>query len=77
MKELQKGIKTPSSILLYAGTTKDGTTEIMGLFDGKKVFDYPQPVKLLRRLIRYGVPDGGIVMDFFSGSATTAHAHAI
>ena len=60
-----------------AGTTKDGTAEIMGLFDGKKVFDYPQPVKLLRRLIRYGVPDGGIVMDFFSGSATTAHAHAI
>lgn len=49
----------------------------MGLFDRKKVFDYPQPVKLLRRLIRYGVPDGGIVMDFFSGSATTAHAHAI
>lgn len=46
----------------------------MGLFDGEKVFDYPKPVKLLRRLIRYGAPDGGIVMDFFSGSATTAHA---
>ena len=66
--------KTPSSILLDAGTTKDGTTEIMGLFDGEKIFDYPKPVKLIRRLIRYGASDGGIVMDFFSGSATTAHA---
>ena len=66
--------KTPSSILDDAGTTKDGTTEIMGLFEGEKVFDYPKPVELIRRLIRYGAPDGGIVMDFFSGSATTAHA---
>lgn len=66
--------KTPSSILLDAGTTKDGTTEIMGLFDGEKIFDYPKPVKFIKRLIQYGAPDGGIVMDFFSGSATTAHA---
>ena len=74
-ERLAKGDKkTPSSIQLDAGTTKDGTTEIMGLFDGEKVFDYPKPVKLVRRLIRYGAPDGGIVMDFFSGSATTAHA---
>ena len=34
--------KTPSSILLDAGTTKDGTTEVMALFDGLKVFDYPE-----------------------------------
>ena len=66
--------KTPSSILLDAGTTKDGTTEIMGLFDGEKVFDYPKPVKLIKRLIQYGAPNGGLVLDFFSGSATTAHA---
>ena len=66
--------KTPSSILLDAGTTKDGTTEIMRLFGGEKVFDYPKPVDLIKRLIRYGAPFGGIVMDFFSGSATTAQA---
>lgn len=66
--------KTPSSILLDAGTTKDGTTEIMRLFNGEKVFDYPKPVELIKRLIRYGAPFGGIVMDFFSGSATTAQA---
>ena len=74
-ERLEKGDKkTPSSILLDAGTTKDGTTEIMRLFEGEKVFDYPKPVELIKRLIRYGAPNGGIVMDFFSGSATTAQA---
>ena len=66
--------KTPSSIILDAGTTKDGTTEIMGLFEGEKVFDYPKPVNLIYKLIQYGAPNGGIVLDFFSGSGTTAHA---
>ena len=66
--------KTPSSILLDAGTTKDGTAEIMRLFSGEKVFDYPKPVSLLKKLIRYGAPHGGIILDFFSGSATTAQA---
>ena len=66
--------KTPSSFLADAGTTKTGTSEIMQLFDGKKVFDYPKPTTLLERLLRYGSPRGGLVLDFFSGSATTAHA---
>lgn len=67
--------KTPSSILLDAGTTKTGTTEIMALFDNQKVFDYPKPTSLLTRLIQYGyVNNNDIVLDFFSGSGTTAHA---
>lgn len=66
--------KTPSSIMLDAGTTKDGTAEIMRLFNGEKVFDYPKPVSLLKKLIRYGAPQGGIILDFFSGSGTTAQA---
>ena len=72
----EKGdVKTPSSILLDAGTTKSGTTEIMNLFDGKKIFDYPKPTSLVARLMKYGfICDNDIVLDFFSGSATTAHA---
>lgn len=67
--------KTPSSILLDAGTTKTGTTEIMALFDNQKVFDYPKPTSLLTRLMLYGyVNNNDIVLDFFSGSGTTAHA---
>lgn len=74
-ERIEKGDKkTPSSILLDVGTTKDGTVEIMNLFDGEKVFDYPKPVSLLKRLIRYGAPQGGIILDFFSGSGTTAQA---
>lgn len=67
--------KTPSSILLNAGTTKSGTTEIMTLFDNQKVFDYPKPTSLLTRLMQYGfIQNNDIVLDFFSGSGTTAHA---
>lgn len=67
--------KTPSSIILDAGTTKDGTTSIMKLFDGKKVFDYPKSVEFMKKLVRYGTYDGeGIILDFFSGSSTTAQA---
>jgi len=74
-ERLAKGDKkTPSSLLLDVGTTKDGTTEIMSLFNNEKVFDYPKSVSLLERLVQYGAPSGGIIMDFFSGSATTAHA---
>jgi len=72
----EKGdVKTPSSILLDAGTTKSGTTEIMGLFEGKKIFDYPKPTTLISRLMKYGyIRNNDIVLDFFSGSATTAQA---
>lgn len=67
--------KTPSSILLDAGTTKSGTTEIMSLFDNEKVFDYPKPTTLISRLMKYGfLQNGDTVLDFFSGSGTTAHA---
>jgi len=70
--------KTPSSLLLDAGTTKSGTSEIMELFDGNKVFDYPKPSSLIMRLIQYGfVRDNDIVMDFFSGSGTTQHANML
>ena len=75
-ERMEKGdTKTPSSILLDAGTTKTGTTEIMDLFNGKKVFDYPKPTSLIQRLLKYGwIKDYDIVLDFFSGSATTQHA---
>ncbi len=67
--------KTPSSILINAGTTKDGTKEIMELFSNKKIFDYPKPTDLIKRLIKYSSKNNnGLILDFFSGSATTAHA---
>ncbi|WP_258395420.1 site-specific DNA-methyltransferase, partial [Lonsdalea populi] len=68
--------KTPSSVLLDAGTTKDGTKEIAALFGLKGIFDYPKPTSLLKRLLQWGASQDkeSIILDFFAGSATTAHA---
>ena len=68
--------KTPSSILLDAGTTKDGTEECTALMGAKGVFDYPKPTALIERLIQYGSATAGdsVILDFFAGSGTTAHA---
>ena len=71
---LKGDVKTPSSLLLDAGTTKEGTEEIMHLF-GDKVFDFPKPSSLVQRLLQYGIPNAnGVFLDFFSGSASSAHA---
>lgn len=56
-------------------TNTDATNEIKDMFDGYAVMDYPKPSLLLKYLIRaitYDKKDA-IIMDFFSGSATTAH----
>ncbi len=68
--------KTPSSLLLDAGTTKDGTEECAELIGVKGVFDYPKPTALLSRILQYGSLNSGetIVLDFFAGSGTTGHA---
>lgn len=44
------------------------------LFDGTSPFEYPKPVDLIKRLLKIGNATDGYVVDFFSGSATTAHA---
>ena len=57
------------------GTTTQGTKEEMKLFDGAKCFSMPKPVLLIRRLLRLAnLKSDSIVLDFFSGSATTAQA---
>lgn len=57
------------------GTTTNGTKEVMNLFKGHKFFDMPKPVSLLQKLLYIGnVKHTDIILDFFSGSSTTAHA---
>lgn len=57
------------------GMTKEGTADINELFE-KKVFGFPKPVALLKFLISITTKfdNDAIILDFFSGSATTAHA---
>ena len=76
LSELRKSGITPMTFWRYedVGHSQDATQYLMKMFDGKKVFDYPKPVELIKRCIAlYSDPDS-IVLDFFSGSATTAHA---
>ena len=56
------------------GYNTDGTRELSTLFGGK-IFDFPKPTNLLKFLVgQASSVKGSIVLDFFSGSATTAHA---
>jgi adenine-specific DNA-methyltransferase len=56
------------------GTTADGTKELESLF-GEKIFKYPKPPSLIKRLLQIGNVRGNeLVLDFFSGSGTTAQA---
>ena len=68
--------KTPSSLMMDAGTTKDGTTEVETIFGMKNIFDYPKPTTFIKRIISFGSSSikDEIVLDFFAGSGTTAHA---
>lgn len=54
-------------------TTSAGASDIKDLFDGAKHFDYPKPVDLVRVFISQAQNDS-IILDFFGGSGTTAHA---
>ena len=57
----------------YAQTA---TNEFTQIFDGKRVFDNPKPISDIKKLVDYltSKDDEDIILDFFSGSATTAHA---
>ncbi len=78
LSERKREGMTPTSLLLHemVGHSKEGAQELNTLMDGR-VFDGPKPVRLIRHLMTLANldPQGSdIVLDFFSGSATTAEA---
>ena len=64
--------------ILNGPFTQDGTKEMRDLFDGKAIFDFTKPSKLIEYLLKLEINDNNskdfLIMDFFSGSATTAQA---
>ena len=57
------------------GHTQEATKELKSLFpDQAAVFDFPKPTRLIERMISIATSNDDIILDFFSGSATTAHA---
>lgn len=56
------------------GHTDEASRLLKAMFDGVAVFDTPKPVRLIERILTISTDEDCIIMDFFSGSATTAHA---
>lgn len=76
LSELRKTGITPMTIWKYSEVdhSQGATQKLSKLFDGKKFFDYPKPVELLKRCLLLYTDSNSVILDFFSGSATTAHA---
>lgn len=64
----------PNTWLDNIASNDDGAKEIADLFGSNAYFSYPKPTKLLEFLLNFGSSEGDVVLDFFSGSASTAHA---
>lgn len=56
------------------GHTQEATKELKALFGGELPFDYPKPTRLIKRLLQLGSSKNSLIVDFFSGSASTADA---
>jgi len=55
------------------GTNQEGSLEVEEIFDNR-IFDFPKPTSLIKHFITIGCETNGIILDFFAGSGTTAHA---
>ncbi|OIN66539.1 site-specific DNA-methyltransferase [Exiguobacterium sp. KRL4] len=75
LSEIQQGI-VPISIWknTEVGNTQSASKDLKRLFENKKYFDYPKPVNLITKILKISTGKDDIILDFFSGSATTAHA---
>lgn len=75
LSDVKQGI-TPMTIWKYTevGHSQDAAQKLKKLFDGKAFFDYPKSVELIKRCLQLYTDNNCYVLDFFSGSATTAHA---
>ena len=75
LSEVKQG-RTCSTIWEYeeVSHTDKAKKDLKNLFEGKSFFDYPKPIELIYRSLILGTNKSDIILDFFSGSSTTAHA---
>lgn len=66
----QQGFNAPKNYNNFSG----GANEIKSIFDDVKLFDYPKSTSFVKYLINIGSNNDSYILDFFSGSSTTAHA---
>lgn len=72
--ELKSSTNPFSTWMSEVGLNTEGTKAVYTLFDDKSLFNYAKPVSLIKALTEQVTDSDSIVLDFFSGSATTAHA---
>lgn len=75
-KKFKKDLKstyTGASTIMNTVYSTQGTRELRELFDGKELFDFPKPVDFMVKVLEQSSQDS-IILDFFGGSSTTAHA---
>jgi adenine-specific DNA-methyltransferase len=72
-KKNTEGDESDEAVSLTVGATAEGTM-LYKEITGNKDFPYPKPLSLIRGLIQQAAKPGDIVLDFFAGSGTTAHA---
>lgn len=73
LSELESEFTGFSTVIGETLFTRDGTADIDSLFE-TRIFSFPKPVELIRTIIEQATYDDDIVLDFFAGSGTTAHA---
>ena len=72
-KSIVRTLSYQNLLLLDGANSARGTREVMDIFEGK-YFDYPKPLSLIKHFEQMALDKNDIILDFFSGSATTAHA---
>ena len=75
-KNYEKEGVIPRNLLMEDrfGRTRTGKTDFKSLFDNISVFDFPKPVNLIKYFAQIFTSKNDIILDFFSGSGTTAHS---
>ncbi len=71
--EKERGTYNPKTVISDLANTKNGSQDLANIF-GESILNYPKPLDLIKYLLILITNDDDIILDFFSGSATTAHA---
>ncbi len=75
LSDVKQGI-TPMTVWRYedVGHSQEAKHKLKELFGGKAYFDYPKSINLIKQMIEVYTDNNDIILDFFAGSSTTAHA---
>lgn len=75
LSEVKDGV-TPMTIWKHkeVGHNQEAFQEVRKLFQGQQFFNTPKPIRLLNQMMQIGSNENDIILDFFAGSASTAHA---